>query len=39
MAGSAPLIGANFDDVPNKNLILEEPAAGGRLEGWVTYDA
>jgi hypothetical protein len=37
MAGSAPLIGANFDDIPVNNLILRRPRSG-RLEGWATHE-
>jgi len=36
MAGSAPLIGANFADISNDNLILRRPRSG-RLEGWATH--
>src|SRR5580698_11137928 len=32
----SPLIGANFADISNDNLILRRPRSG-RLEGWARY--
>src|SRR5260370_1656035 len=37
MAGGAPLISANFDDIPSNNLILRRPRSG-RLEGWAMHE-